>query len=260
MKLADHPVETDDETPDSAVVVEFSQSHRIHSPHKKKRQTSHSWDRGERRVPRFKLTKKMHEAAVGVLRLAGVSGDLEKLAADIFYALQHAKRDTLWERFYNSFTPEPNCGCWLWVGSGTKEGYGRITRMDPKSGFIAEMAHRASWIIHRGPIPDGLFVCHKCDVPACVNPEHLFLGTPAENSLDRVRKGRTRNRPSVRTFLDEQKVRDILKCEIPIRAYARRYGVSKSAIEAIYRERNWRYISDAVASENGGVRPWRSRS
>ena len=75
--------------------------------------------------------------------------------------------------------------CWLWVGAVTSRGYGW---------FVAKgrqwTAHRFSWHISRGPIPDGLFVCHHCDTPRCVRPQHLFLGTHADNMADMKAKGR----------------------------------------------------------------------
>ena len=79
--------------------------------------------------------------------------------------------------------------CWLWTACTDKKGYGWIGL----GGHIAPRiyAHRLSWEIHHGkPIPMGLFVLHKCDIPACVNPDHLFLGTKSDNTKDMVSKGR----------------------------------------------------------------------
>lgn len=86
---------------------------------------------------------------------------------------------------------DTNGGCWLWTGSPKGWGYGSI-----HTGGKNRAAHRASYEAHKGEIPPGLCVLHKCDVPACVNPDHLFLGSRADNVADRISKGAD---PSKRT-------------------------------------------------------------
>ena len=95
---------------------------------------------------------------------------------------------TLEGRFEAKYIPEPNSGCWLWIGGCTPSGYGNIWVNEIKR---KDHAHRVSYRMHVGPIPSGMFVCHICDVPCCVNPAHLFLGTQTDNMADMRAKGRS---------------------------------------------------------------------
>ena len=94
-------------------------------------------------------------------------------------------RKTTLERFEAKFEPCPITGCWLWNANTTRGYYGCFRFVGKVKG-----AHRVAYELYIGPIPDGLHVLHTCDVPLCVNPDHLFLGTHRDNMQDRNRKGR----------------------------------------------------------------------
>lgn len=81
-------------------------------------------------------------------------------------------------------------GCWLWTGVLHQKGYGTLS-FGPPDRRRAQFAHRISYELHKGPIPDGMFVCHTCDNRRCVNPEHLWLGTVQDNQSDMSAKSRT---------------------------------------------------------------------
>lgn len=91
------------------------------------------------------------------------------------------------ERFEAQYTPEPNTGCWLWVGFIDHGGYGKIQAQGRP-----RRAHRYALEQATGKNPSGLFACHRCDQPACVNPAHLFWGTARDNNHDMIAKGRER--------------------------------------------------------------------
>jgi len=141
---------------------------------------------------------------------------------------------------------DPNSGCWLWTGSLDGSGYGQIGTGLNKPKMAR--AHRASWELHKGQIPEGLCVLHKCDVPSCVNPDHLFLGTFADNTHDMMEKGRWRAGPLVphygtdhgRAKLTTEQVQHIRKKELLLREYAALYGIGTSQVWRVQRGEQWR--------------------
>ena len=154
---------------------------------------------------------------------------------------------TVSERLDFYSIPEPNTGCWIWVGSLWSSGYGTMTVNQ-----ISKAAHRWRWEICYGEIPKGMDVCHKCDVRLCTNPEHLFLGTRQDNMQDAIRKGRFSLGESHKSAkLTEQQVMEILP---DVRAYnviARDYEVSRQTIGAIKNGINWKHITRPL--EHGAI-------
>lgn len=158
------------------------------------------------------------------------------------------------ERFARKFIPEPNSGCWLWTDALDRDGYGRI-----QIGCGSKKAHRVSYEIHCGPISDGELVCHRCDNPACVNPEHLFLGSNHDNVADMVRKGRSARvknpRPGAsngRATLSEDQALSALHSVLVQRrsraSVARDIGVGKAAIEKLCAGKTWTHLPRAEAA------------
>lgn len=148
------------------------------------------------------------------------------------------------ERLDRLSMPEPNSGCQLWLGMCHRGGYGYLQDRTP-AGQINLMAHRASWECHHGPIPPGLCVCHKCDVPCCINPGHLFLGTRTDNNKDRDAKGRTvlvRGEQHGRHMLTVESVRLIRADTRRQSAIAEDHGITRSAVSAIKIRRTWRHV------------------
>ena len=138
---------------------------------------------------------------------------------------------------HRQIMPVPHSGCWIWLGSSGRGGYGRI-----KYGGRETGAHRVSWMQHRGD-PGELDVLHKCDVPCCVNPDHLFLGTNTENTADKVMKGRqTRGEGQPNAKLTEILVRAIIADPRGRREISRDYGISGNQVWMIKSGRNWKHV------------------
>ena len=152
---------------------------------------------------------------------------------------------TLEERFEEKYIPVTESGCWIWTAS-TKNGYGYI-RLKGKN----ERAHRVSYELYVGPIPKGkgyhgTCVLHKCDVRSCVNPDHLFLGTNADNIADKEEKGRgARGETNGQSILLNDDVIAIRKSTETQRILAAKYKVSRESISSIKTGRTWRHLLGA---------------
>lgn len=161
------------------------------------------------------------------------------------------KRAMWQERFWRKV--DKSGDCWLWTSARDRAGYGVFTFADRH----AEKAHRISWRLTHGTIPAGLFVCHHCDQPSCVNPAHLFLGTAADNNADMMRKGRYvpgsrqakslasrgSNNPRAKvTEEDVLRMRELRAAGWPAVRLAARYGLSKGMVHRILSRKCWAHI------------------
>ena len=171
------------------------------------------------------------------------------------YHANHRSRPAA-ERFWEKV--ERSDGCWEWTGYIDPTGAGKFGA-DP---YRPTSAYRYSWTLHYGPIPTGLYVCHKCDNRACVRPDHLFLGTALDNQRDSITKGRhfdlgawNRAHPERRHHLppmrgDANPSAKLTAAKVAaIRAawpgesqpvLARRYGVSQSVIWSVVHHKTWK--------------------
>ena len=156
-------------------------------------------------------------------------------------------RENIERRFNSKF--KHGDGCWLWTGSRSERGYGTLS-IDGKT---KKATHVQVWLTTGEWPAAGMVVCHRCDNPSCVRPDHLFVGTVAENNADRHRKGRSAPLPRPRTHrrgerhgcakLNEQQATEILHSRAKNRDLVKKYGVSRFTITAIRSGRGWAHLS-----------------
>jgi hypothetical protein len=147
-------------------------------------------------------------------------------------------KKTTEQRFWEKVDKTGNC--WLWT-AGRKGSYGTF-----RCASAGHYAHRYSYILHFGAVPDGMLVCHKCDNGRCVRPDHLFIGTHADNMADRNRKGRARggghHTPIKLTADQVRSIRSEYASGVFQIELARRYDVHPNTISAVIYRRIWAHI------------------
>lgn len=148
------------------------------------------------------------------------------------------------DKFNSLVFPEPNTGCWLYAGNFGKSGHGRGSF---QKGI--QLAHRFAYLIHSNVDPDKMDVLHKCDVPNCVNPEHLYLGDQRQNNIDRDTRGRQKTQRGTDhklAKLDDEKVLEIRRYWslgiVQQRQLARIYEISQRKILDILKNRSWKHL------------------
>ena len=155
------------------------------------------------------------------------------------------QRNTIRERLERMTERVPWSGCWIFTGTLCK-GYGLIREDAPSRSM--PYAHRVAYELTHGPIPPGLCVLHRCDVPCCVNPDHLWIGDSGDNIRDAIAKGRhaapeAKGSENGFSKLTEDKVREILALNEPIRQIAARFNIDKTVIYKIKGGKLWRHVS-----------------
>ena len=153
------------------------------------------------------------------------------------------KPKSIIERFESKVELIPFSTCHWWVGAANHVGYGKLFVNGKFHG-----AHRVSYRLYVGDIPEGMLVCHKCDNPSCVNPDHLFLGTFKSNAADMVQKGRDkpeRGENNCWSKLSEAKVLAIreLQGKLSSRKIGKLYGVCKTTVLRIHNREKWKHVA-----------------
>jgi hypothetical protein len=152
----------------------------------------------------------------------------------------------MYERFWAKV--DKTSSCWLWVGQINQDGYGKI-----KIAGKTKTAHRVSWEFKFGPIPNGICVLHTCDIRACVNPTHLWLGTTQDNTRDMITKGRYRNphcgpkgeasRLAKLTNIQVMDIRNRYRCgKVTQRSLAIEFKVHEDTIRRIVNRKLWKHL------------------
>jgi hypothetical protein len=132
---------------------------------------------------------------------------------------------------------DPATGCWLWTRCKNAKGYGYFC-INRKRENAHHRAHRAIWEIVKGPIPVGYFVCHRCDQPSCLNPDHLFLGTAEDNSHDMMRK------ECHCAKLDKAQAMEIFNSSEMGSKLAKKFGVTQTCISGIRHGKIYKWIAE----------------
>lgn len=142
------------------------------------------------------------------------------------------------DKFWNKVNKTP--GCWEWTGHRLREGYGRLRMGSRTDGTRRqELAHRVSYELHRGEIPPGLIVRHTCDNPSCVNPDHLELGTDADNARDKAVRDRAVTKLSP---VQVNEIRERRDAGERLKTLAAEYGVRESTISRIANRRRRKHV------------------
>ena len=141
------------------------------------------------------------------------------------------------DRFNDKYEAVTESGCWIWMGSVYPRGYGYFHYKN------TDRANRAAYMLFVGDIPDGKIVCHTCDVPEFVNPDHLFLGTNMDNARDMVRKNRQAKGVKINSnILTEAQALEIRSSKVDRNILAEKYKISKSTIYDIKTGRTWKHL------------------
>ena len=135
-------------------------------------------------------------------------------------------------------------GCWIFLGNTDRDGYGVFGHGRSKQ----LRAHRASFEFYKGAIKKGMFVCHSCDKPSCINPEHLFLGTAKENTQDMIKKGRKANFEGSNHPLSKLDEIDVLfirqerEFGKKLKDIANKFGITFQTVSDICRGKTWKHL------------------